>query len=388
MFRIRMISLTLAMFAIVSLAGCGQQGSRQANHVSPSKVSHESLAPHVQSDGDQGGATRLLEVPPCSVAGQRSHENLTVFLLTVDEQDHADYLTLDEGLKNGQVKISEMESGMAVDSLRIVNSSDRPLYLQEGERLYGGNQDRIITSSLVIPPKSGKTSVPAFCVEHDRSQAGKLGQSFGPTVNVALATKGMRAEAKIGHNQQGVWDCVSVTKTNAARVLGSKNATSSINELFDDTKVRELSQEYADALKDAVTGENAANVVGVVVVINNAIEEINIYPNHKVLERMYPRLVQSYALYAALLKDEAASDPSPTTETVRSLLYSADYGTTVGPKPVDGNNSLEIANVGENGFQCSTMYQGKLVHWQLMKKIGNEANGKGLSRKRLFGSEY
>ena len=47
-----------------------------------------------------------------------------------------------------------------VGGLQLDNQSDLPLYLQEGERLRGGKQDRTIIASLVILARSGRTQVP------------------------------------------------------------------------------------------------------------------------------------------------------------------------------------------------------------------------------------
>src|SRR4051794_18836324 len=82
------------------------------------------------------------------VSGPYQHENISVFLLHAENQDQRDFLTLDEGLEKDLVKVTELEQER-VGELRFDNQSDRPLYLQEGERLYGGKQDRTIAVSLV-----------------------------------------------------------------------------------------------------------------------------------------------------------------------------------------------------------------------------------------------
>src|SRR5438093_7460880 len=89
-----------------------------------------------------------------SVSGPYRHENMALFLVHAENQDERDFLTLDEGLRKGLVKVTELEQER-VGELHVDNQSDRPLYLQEGERLYGGKQDRTIAVSMVLPPKSG-----------------------------------------------------------------------------------------------------------------------------------------------------------------------------------------------------------------------------------------
>src|SRR5262249_11105660 len=161
------------------------------------------------------------------------------------------FLTLDEGLKEGLVMISEQEQER-VGALLIENKSNRPLYLQEGERLSGGKQDRTIISSLVIPPNSGKTTVPTFCVEHNRWVEGNKGREFGFTVNPALAPKGVRGAAKVEGSQDRVWGCVERQKASAQNKLQCPNTNSSVNEMLDAPQVQSISEEYATALGQAL----------------------------------------------------------------------------------------------------------------------------------------
>jgi len=130
------------------------------------------------------------------VSGPYVHENLTIFLLHGKDQDDRDYLTLDQGLDRKLVTIGEKEREQ-VGELQLENKSDRYLFLQEGDRLQGGRQDRIIVTSLVVPPRSGKLTVPTFCIEQSRWQAGDGGTAFRNVRNTILAPQNVRAAAKV-----------------------------------------------------------------------------------------------------------------------------------------------------------------------------------------------
>src|SRR5262245_38249334 len=178
------------------------------------------------------------------ISGPYAHENLTVFLLHGRDQDDRAYLTLDQGLDKKLVRVSEKESE-EVGELQIENLSDSFLFLQEGDRLEGGKQDRIIVTSLVVPSRSGKRTVPTFCVEKSRWEAGTVGKSFRKVGNTILAPQGVRVAAKVtpGRGGQGtVWDCVTRQKEQARRVLGAKNTNSSLNETLDSPQVKKVCQ--------------------------------------------------------------------------------------------------------------------------------------------------
>src|SRR5262249_42541209 len=106
-----------------------------------------------------------------------THQKMTGFFLHRKGQDDPDYPTPDQGLDKKTVLVSEQKQAQ-VGQLQIENKSNRYLFLQEGDRLQGGQQDRIIVTSLVVPPRSGKMPVPSFCIEQSRWRGGA---AFGST---------------------------------------------------------------------------------------------------------------------------------------------------------------------------------------------------------------
>jgi hypothetical protein len=300
------------------------------------------------------------------IHGPFTHQDLTVFLLCSDRQDGHDFLTLDEGLKEGLVTITEQEREQ-VGALQIENQSDRPLYLQEGERLIGGKQDRTIISSLVIPPKSGKTSVPTFCVEHNRWVEGKMGKEFGFSVNPALAPKGVRGAAKVEGSQQRVWACCAAQKDSAHKTLQCPNTNSSVNEMLDAPQVQAISEEYATALEGALDRAENRDAVGMAIVWGGHIEEVNLYPNRALFRKLFPRLIRAYAVQAALLKGQARDGEPVTAAAVAQFLQAGDARSQK-DNTLDAHNDVQVKELDDKRFQCTTRYNGRSIHWQLMAK--------------------
>jgi hypothetical protein len=300
------------------------------------------------------------------IQGPFTYQDLTVFLLCSNRQDSNDFLTLDEGLKEGLVTITEQEHER-VGALSIENRSDRPLYLLEGERLLGGKQDRTIVSSLVIPPKSGKTSVPTVCVEHSRWVEGKKGRKFGFSVNPALAPKGVRGAAKVEGSQDRVWICCAAQKVSAHKKLQCPNTNSSVNEMLDAPQVQSISEEYATALGRTLDRAENKDAVGMAIVWGGQIEEVNLYPNRALFRKLFPRLIRAYAVQAALLKDQAKSDKSVSVVAVAQFLKARDARSQK-KNTLDAHNEVQVKVLGDNRFQCTTRYNGDSIHWQLMAK--------------------
>jgi hypothetical protein len=335
---------SLAIAVVLLGAGCQRAGSP------------DSLAGAEQDPGSY------------EITGPYAHQNLSVFLIHSPSQDDREFITLDQGLKEGWVKVTEKQQEQ-VGQLQIENQSDYPLFLQEGDRLQGGKQDRIIIASLVVPPQSGQMTVPTFCIEQRRWQEGTQGVFFAGTANTALAPKATRAAAKFDNNQQKVWQSVREQKlaTVAASLAGSSN--SSLNEALDSPQVKKISDEFAQALQDVL--QEHEDAVGVAIVVNGNIEEVNVYPNHALLSRLYPRLLQSYALQATLEK-EKAKDAKPVATADIAKFMSQDKAKSKREQTINADNHAYMAVDFDGNEAATTFYKGAAVHRQVMAKSSSE----------------
>jgi hypothetical protein len=295
---------------------------------------------------------------PEGISGPYVHENLAVFLVHGKATDAREFLTLDDGLTSGLVKVSEKEEA-EVNELAIENASEKPLFLQEGDRLQGGKQDRIIGTSLVVPPKSGRLPVPSFCVERDRWH-GAAGQ-FGGTVAAGYADKGVRYEAKVAKDQGKVWEKVEGMKEKAAQTVEAPNTNSSLNETMDSEAAKKACAAYEQALARALEGREDA--IGVAFVVSGRLEEAALYPNAALLRKVYPRLLSSYALAAALDRKAAPAGTVAAADVAAFMKDAASAKT----ETIDAKNVMLLTDY-EKKVACETRYEGACVHRQWMRK--------------------
>ncbi len=308
------------------------------------------------------------------LSGPYVHGNLAVYLIHADRRDEREFITLDEGLKAGSVRVREQDNER-VQALQLENRSAKPLFVQDGDRVIGGKQDRIIGSSFVVPSGDEPVPVPSFCVESGRWNHQSLPPdpvsglelsrgSFYSGANIAPAPKSVRLAAKYGKDQQGVWRAVERTKASSLGHLGTANSNSSLNETMEDAKVKKLCDDYAAALGDAAA--KYADALGVAFAIDGVVEEIDIYPGHALLVKLYPRLVQSFALVAAFVKQ---SKPVPSSDDVAKLLL-AD-GSSPRRERINEANELSIID-SPDVVRFVTHYEGRVVHAQWLKKEEEE----------------
>src|SRR6185369_14406214 len=135
------------------------------------------------------------------ISGPYTHKNLTVFLVHGKDllKDHS-FLTLQEALAQKKVIVYETKD---VNELAIRNLSNQDIYVQSGDIVRGGDQDRMISTDFIVPPKSGRMPIAAFCVESGRwSRRGNEGNaSFASSENSA-STRELKLAAKRSNSQQ------------------------------------------------------------------------------------------------------------------------------------------------------------------------------------------
>jgi hypothetical protein len=69
--------------------------------------------------------------------------NLAVSPLLTSRARAADYFTLDEALSTGKARITEVSETGSVPELRLLNDTDRPILLLDGEELIGAKQSHL-----------------------------------------------------------------------------------------------------------------------------------------------------------------------------------------------------------------------------------------------------
>src|SRR5215813_14851863 len=159
-----------------------------------------------------------LPVADYTVSGPYTHKNLTIFLLHGAGQSQSRApLTLQEAMKRKLVVVRETGD---VNRLTIQNRSSQDVFVQAGDIVKGGQQDRVLALDLIVPPKSGRIPIDAFCVEQGRwSRRGNEAVTAFSASNNALASKDLKIAAKARRSQGEVWANVSKTQVKLAANL-------------------------------------------------------------------------------------------------------------------------------------------------------------------------
>ena len=101
------------------------------------------------------------------VTGPYEKNNLAIYLIHGEDRiKNQRYLTLSEAMQKKNVKVHETSN---VNQLSIENlSQSQHIYIQAGDIVKGGKQDRVFSTDMVLEPGSGKVNIASFCVEQGR----------------------------------------------------------------------------------------------------------------------------------------------------------------------------------------------------------------------------
>ncbi len=299
----------------------------------------------VVADQHEAQAGEVTPLPGYKVLDPIRHGNLTVFpVAAAKSYPTGEFLTLDEGLRSGEVVVTEAGSvqglirrphtpairndGAQVNRLVLVNNSKRPLLLLAGEIVTGGKQDRVIGKDRIVPAESDPVDLSVFCVEPGRwvatsenfgaseSMYGGVagGKLHAPAPMAMMAQPSVRAKAMGDKNQNEVWaevrkqqEMVTVEVAAAAPAVSTEIAhTSSYARVMENEEVKKqvdavakpIEQNYQSLIRQL----RDRNAVGVVVAVNGRIIWADVFASTDLLEKYWPKLVRSYASEAVVTR--------------------------------------------------------------------------------------
>jgi hypothetical protein len=266
------------------------------------------------------------------VDGPYTHENLSIYVVSGGTEDARRFITLAEGLKKGSVRLREKGAGAdaSVNELEIENFSDEWLYLQAGDVIVGGRQDRTIGVDAVIPPHSGRQPIAAFCVEHGRwtprGDATK-GRASAFADNTAIAgSNAMKMSIQGEADQSRVWAEVARDEKRAAAKLKTNVAasTGTYDAIVSNEKLAASRADYLGILLPRI--EKTKDAVGLVVAIDGRVQSADVYGSSALFHKLARKLLESYAQEALLSPQSAVRPAAPSVDEARSFLQASATG--------------------------------------------------------------
>jgi len=224
----------------------------------------------------------------------------------------ANYLSLDEATRQGQIEVSETGS---VNELEVTNHSKMRVLLLAGEVVKGGKQDRMVGRDMILAP--GKTrTIDVFCVEHGRWSPSAAGLEFkGSSL---MADKELRQKAQAGGgvaaNQSRVWEEVakSIDKFEVAA------PTQNYHEILKSDKFKD-----AEGIIDffARSLGKDSRVAGLALAYDGEVQSIEYFAGPALFAKYRDKLVRAYVTSALKHKTGSAqAGPAELKIFVNAIL--------------------------------------------------------------------
>ena len=213
------------------------------------------------------------------ISGPFAHKGLSVFFLHDQSRGGAVPLTLNEALLDKSLRVEETGN---IHALSLENLGRADVFVQAGDLVKGGRQDRVLGVSMVVPAKSGRVPISAYCVEsgrwgrrgfeETRGFTSSLHSFFSPRAKMALRRSAMsfNPEAKqfAAHDYAGlqhhVWDEVAQTQSDLAAAVRSDVrapvSPTSLDLSMRQADVEAARREYLDLLNR--TGRDDPTITG------------------------------------------------------------------------------------------------------------------------------
>jgi len=234
------------------------------------------------------------------ISGPYSYKNLSIFLVHGKDKIKAGkILTLEEALEQKKIVVHETSN---VSELEVENTSDNiTIYIQSGDIVKGGKQDRVMRYDVIVPPKTKPIQVASYCVESGRwSRRGDENDRKFASSQKMLVSKKAKLAAKHTGSQQEMWDEVAKDQeklgTNLNTSVKARQSESSLQLTLENKKLKEETARYVKHLEKIT--KNRKNTLGFVFALNNEINSADIYASHTLFKKLWPKLLESCAVEA------------------------------------------------------------------------------------------
>jgi hypothetical protein len=304
------------------------------------------------------------------------------------------FITLDEGIKNGQVEVTEAGRargmvrqrgtvgvppyrGDEVNTLVLVNNSGKPLLLLAGEIVTGGKQDRVIAKDRIVPAGSEPIDLGVFCIEPGRwtSSSESFGASAKAPAHSFMVQPSVRERAMVAKDQQEVWNSVrgsisqmalaaapsaSVAMDSGpgggyARSMGTTSYAKAMEDSSVSAKVDEAAAPVMKAREQVIAQLRKEGAIGVVVAVRGEIVWADLFTDTDLLSRYWTKLVRSYAAESLT---EGGTHAAPTVADAQRFLDAPSSGTETSVGDVGVYRYRELRAEGTETFVLQSLLPG------------------------------
>jgi hypothetical protein len=285
-----------------------------------------------------GGHAKAESGDDYRLSGPAVHGNLAIYFVHGKSRSGPVPLTLAEALAKKTIEVREIGQ---VNELQIENVGGEEIFIQAGDIVKGGQQDRVLSVSLVLKPHSGPLPIASFCVEQGRwsARGGEDVAKFS-SANASLPSRAAKIEmagtalpqqidganaSSVSKRQREIWKSVTEIQGKLSSNLGAPVAAppsrTSLQLALENGGLERAQSDYVKALQPL--GEKDDDIVGYVFAVNGKLNSADIYPSNGLFRKMWPKLLRASATEALTERNGSAQQPpAPPVAEATSFLTS------------------------------------------------------------------
>lgn len=368
------IVITVVAFSVKTISSSNNQRTTDKGEVI--------ILPAVHSEDENIGPIQSPD--DLLIAQELRHDNIQIFLLRGNAGISGKrYLTLDIALETKQAEVLETSD---VNELKINNLSDLYIYINSGDIVRGGKQDRTIAFDVIIEPKAKNIALTSFCVESGRwsSRKNEVMSSFSSSKNT-LSNKELKVAAKMEKSQHRVWDRVANYQDKAEEGVKAvaaelpdditlKDATSptSLELTLENKDLKKLKEQYKETLLKQITSKS--KIIGMAVYINGELASVDVYNNQLLFDDLFNKLLEA-SIAEAISEKKNSATPFVSDNEIKAL-----FSLTFNIKSTEKINNITEFITATAGrklmFSTNDLSAGKWLHFNWLETVATKEEGR------------
>ena len=281
------------------------------------------------------------------------YENIALIPLK-SPKNYIDLITLEKGFDLGLVKVKECETS-EVNTLIVKNRAVTPLILIDGEEVIGGDQNRIVNSTILIEAES-EMKIPVSCTEKGRWE---YKSEFTDSDYIAnYNTRRNKEYASRGgvSFQSAVWSSIDTLEEE----ISFKSETTAMSESYEN--LRSKHEEIIENLP-VVKGQT-----GVLIIVNGEIQGFELFLNSEIYRQFHKKILKSYLIDSKIENKTFAVNTDAAFDVIKNVFASN----------FEKRDSFGIEEAFEfdndEGIGSMYSFKNQIIHLSYFKKLEKNIN--------------
>lgn len=284
-----------------------------------------------------------------------TYENLCLFPLLSSRENDPDYLGMKTALAEQLIEIQEVSQEGTVPNLNVINRSDLPVLIIDGEELAGAKQNRIANTSILLAART-TTQIPVSCTEQGRWRYTSRTFSDSGVVMASRARASKNYRVSVSLKQSRGYEAGQGDVWRDVADLHQRGSTHSHTQAMKDAY--ELKQKQIASFVQAFPLE--AGQKGMIVFMNGELAGMDYVSRFAAYADVHEKLLKSHAIEALTESRSGWSTAGLSGAAENFLDQLLTLPATEQPSVGLGKDyRLE----GSEGGAALLTYQEEIIHW-------------------------